>query len=67
MDYHIFETYTLTSMLLDLNKEIEKVNNRLNKLKETRDSIDWLVKHRENLNKNPEKIIRDDTLIDPSN
>lgn len=67
MDYHIFETYTLSSMLLDLNKEIEKINNRLSRLKEIRDNIDWIVKHRENSSKTPEKTISDDTLIDPSN
>lgn len=45
MVYHILEIYTLSSMLLDINKEMEKkVNNRL---KEIRDNIDWVIKHRE--------------------
>jgi hypothetical protein len=63
MDYHIFDTYTLKSMGRDINKEIHKLTERLEKLKEQKDFIDILIKYR---NQKEREITYDnDVLINP--
>ncbi len=61
MNYHIFETYTLSSMLIDINKEISSIDDRLKRLNEEREIIQLIIKHRKTRNNK----IDDDTLIDP--
>jgi len=62
MEYHIFETNTLNLMILDLNKEINKITEKLAKLNEQHELIQWIIKHRHKMSN---MKIDDDTLIDP--
>ena len=61
MNYHIFETYTLSSMLIDINKEINSLEEKLRRLNEEKEIVQLIVKHR----KAVANKIDDDTLIDP--
>ena len=46
MDYHILDVYTLKSMTRDINREIKKTIDKLNKLREQKDIINIIVSHR---------------------
>lgn len=65
MDYHIFETHTLNSMLIDIDTEIYSISDKLLKLKEYRDKISLIIKLRKQVFEDTEKQITDDTLINP--
>jgi len=47
MNYHIFDTHTLKSMAKDINKEINKLTDNLNRLHEEKNIIDFIIDHRD--------------------
>ena len=63
MDYHILDLYTLKSISRDINREIQRIKDRLKKLKEQQEVVDMIIAYRGKID--PHKIIDSDTLINP--
>ncbi len=63
MNYHILDLYTLKSMRRDINKEIVKTIDTLNKLREQVEVITVILKHREVKDSN--EVINNGNLVSP--
>lgn len=62
MDYNILETFTLKSISVDIDREIKRLNKRLNQLQEQKETIDVILIYRED---NKHNIHQDDSIIHP--
>lgn len=63
MNYHMLDVYTLKSIRRDINKEIKKTVENLNRLREQEEIITMILKYREH--QDSTEVTNDGSLVNP--